>query len=376
VNIDQFATRDLSAAEARKLAQQALDDPDLFDALVARGAAEASLNAPAVQAAISRPTRRVPWVIAVCAAAAAVILALFLWRSSSRTMPQPAEQARAIVSTPAILPSLDAASNGPVLLAAELGPSRSQNRNAFRGDGASNREPQSTGIVTAVDDGEATVNLGSLDGLIKGAELGPISITTIFRDHARGKITPGQTIHVNDRLDLPPAVHLSAVLHEVDALAASGDLDQARALGRKALAAGSSGETRMLLERLAALDYQAGAMDAAREHYEAAANNFFETPAASPVEQATTLNSLGALYLLRGDTASAVKPLNQAAALTAIPADLRAQVLNNLGVLDEMRGDLPKARDDYNRASSEPTSARERSIAQANLTRTANLKRP
>jgi hypothetical protein len=374
VNIDQFATRDLPATEARKLAQKALDDPDLFDALVARGAVEASLDAAAVQAAISRPTRRTPWVIAACAAAAAVILAVFLWRSSSRTIPQPAEHARAMGSTPAILPSLDAASRGPVLLASGLGPPHSQTRNAFRGDGALNREPKSTGMVTAVDDGEATVNLGSLDGLTKGTALGSIAITTVFRDHARGTITPGQTIHVNDRVDVPPAVHLAAVLHEVDAQAASGDLDQARALARKSLAAGSSGETRTLLERLAALDYQAGAIDAAREHYEAAANNFFATPAASPAEQATTLNSLGALYLLRGDAPSAVKPLNQAAALTAIPADLRAQVLNNLGVLDEMRGDLAKARDDYNRASSEPASARERSIAQANLTRMANLK--
>lgn len=174
----------------------------------------------------------------------------------------------------------------------------------------------------------------------------------------------------------PPAVHLAAVSHEVDALAASGDLEQARALARKALAAGSSAEMRKLLERLAALDYQAGATDAAREHYEAVANNFFATPAATPAEQASTLNSLGALYLLRGDSASAVKPLTQAAALTAIAPDLRAQILNNLGVLDEMRGDLAKARDDYNKASSETTSAPQRAAAQANLTRLAGVKRP
>ncbi len=372
MNIDQFAARDLSPAEARKLAQQALDDPDLFDALIARGAAEASLQNPA----ISRPTRRTPWVIAACAAAAAVILVLVVWRSSTRPIPQPAEQARAIVSTPAILPSLDAASHAPVLLASELGPARSQSKTAFRGDGAPNREPQSNGIVTSVDDGGATVNLGSLDGLAKGTALGPIVITTVFRDHARGKVARGQAIHVHDRVDVPPSVHLAAVFHEVDALAASGDLDQARALARKALAAGSSGETRMLLERLAALDYQAGATDAAREHYEAAANNFFATPAASAAEQATTLNSLGALYLLHGDSASAVKPLTQAAAVTAITPDLRVQILNNLGVLDELRGDLAKARDDYNRAYSEPASASQRAAAQANLTRLANVKRP
>ena len=151
----------------------------------------------------------------------------------------------------------------------------------------------------------------------------------------------------------------------MNALAATGDLSQARELARKTLAAGSSGETRSLLEQLAALDYQAGAIDAAREHYEAAANNFYAPPAASPSEQAVTLNSLGALYLLRGDPDSAVKPLNQAAAQTAIDPDLRAQILNNLGVLSEMNGDLAKARDYYSRAH-----------GQANLARLANLKRP
>ncbi len=155
------------------------------------------------------------------------------------------------------------------------------------------------------------------------------------------------------------------MLHQVDALAASGDLDRARALAGKTLAAGSSGETRALLERLAALDFQAGATDAAREHYEAAANNFFAPPAASASERAVTLNSLGALYLLRGDPQSAAKPLNQAAALTAIDPDLHAQILNNLGVMSELNGDVAQARDNYTRAN-----------AQENLTRLQSSKHP
>ncbi len=72
LQIDQFAARDLPPAAARKLAQQALDDPDLFDALVASGAAKAGLQ----------PARRVPWAIGLGAAAAAVLLALLVWRSS------------------------------------------------------------------------------------------------------------------------------------------------------------------------------------------------------------------------------------------------------------------------------------------------------
>ncbi len=363
MNIDQIATRELSPQEARKIARQALDDTELFDALVARGAVEASLESPA----ISRPIRRLPWARTAmyAAAAAAVLLAFFLWRSPSRQVPQPSEQARAIVSKPAVLPSLQAAGNRPLLLASDLRPARSSAPPVFRGDSAPSRAPQSSGRITALDGGEATVNLGSLDGLSEGTALGPLVITTVFRDHARGKVKAGASIQVNDRVQVPPALHIAAVLQQVDALVSSGDLERARALAQSALAAGASGETRSLLERLAALDYQAGAIDAAREHFEAAANNFYAPPAASPSEQAATLNSLGALYLLRGDPRSAEKPLNQAASMTAIDPDLRAQILNNQGVLAELNGDLAKARDNYTRAHS-----------QANLTRLRNLKHP
>jgi Flp pilus assembly protein TadD len=372
--IDQFATRELSPAVARQLAHQALEDADLFDALVARGAAEASLGAVGASLkgpALSTPARRKQWTIALCAVAAAWLLVIVVWRSvASRQIQQPSQQARAIVSKPAILPALNTAdahqSARPVVLASQLHPVRSSDAPIFRGgDAATKHQPQSTGIITALDAGVATVNLGSLDGLAKGTALGPVAITTVFRDHARGNVTAAGAVHVNDRVQVPLAIHLAAVSNEVDALAASGDLDGARALARKTLAAGSSGETRALLERLAALDYQAGATDAAREHYEAAVNNFYAPPAAGPAEQAATLNSLGALYLLRGDPASAVKPLNQAAAQTSIDPDLHAQILNNLGVLYEMKGDLAKARDYYNRAH-----------AQANLARFGDLKRP
>lgn len=380
----EYATREPSPAAARGIAQQALEDADLFDALVAQGAVEASLKNPAVRAAVSVPARRKPWALAFyAAAAAAVLVALFWWRSSPKPIPAPSEQARVVVSKPAIIPSLDAASGRPVLLASELRLTRSSGAPVFRGvtgiTGANmlSREPQAGGMITALEDGEATVNLGSLDGLTKGTELatptGTIVVTTVFRDHARGTITSGA---VRDAVQVPVATHLAAVLHEVDALAFAGDVSAARELARKTLSAGSFAETRMLLERLAALDYQAGAIDAAREHFEAAANNLFAPPAASPSEQAATLNSLGALYLLAGEPESAVKPLNQAAAQTGIHSDLRAQILNNLGVLAEMRGDFAGAQADYRGASAEKTSLREHNIAQANLARISNSKRP
>jgi hypothetical protein len=366
LTIDQFATRELPPAVARDLANQALEDSDLFDALVAKGAVEASLDAPAVRAALTTPSRRKQWTVALCAVAAVWLLVIVAWRSvASRQIHQPSQQARATVSKPAILPSLEAANGRPILLASELIPANSANAPVFRGGDAPNRMPQSSGKITAIEDGEANVDLGSLDGLAKGTELGPIVITTVFRDHARGKIRDGITLRVNDPVVVPLSLHLAAVLNQVNALAATGDLSQARTLARSALAAGSSGETRSLLERLAALDYQAGAIDAAREHFEAAANNFYAPPAASPSEQAATLNSLGALYLLHGDAPSAAKPLHEAESRTAVDPSLRAQVMNNLGVWSEMTGDLVKARDYYARAH-----------ANGNLTRLANPKRP
>jgi Tfp pilus assembly protein PilF len=376
VKIEQFATRDLSPAEARALAQKALQDDDLFDALVAQGAVEASLDSPAVRASVRRPSRRMPWLIAF-GVAAAVLLAVFLWRGSRAPVPQPAERARAIAPAPSAIASLDPANTaGPVLIATEISPARPANTTAFRGDAAPVRQPQPAGKITAIEDGEATVNLGSLDGLAQGTELGAIVISTVFRDHARGKLARGASVHVNDPVQVPSAIHLAAVLHEVDALAASGNLAQARDLARGALANGSSAETRPLLIRLAALDYEAGALDVAREHYEAAANNFFAPPAASPSERAAALNALGALYLLRGDPASAVKPLSQAALITAIDPALRAQVLNNIGAMSEMTGDLAQARDNYQRAAAEKAPAHQHDIAQANAARIANLKRP
>ncbi len=112
MNIDQFATRDLSPAESRTLAQQALQNEELFDALVAKGAVEASLDLPALK----RSPRRMPWVAGGLAAAAAILIAVFLWRGSSR---------------PPVLPSLDAANGQPVLLASDLSPAHSTERARF-----------------------------------------------------------------------------------------------------------------------------------------------------------------------------------------------------------------------------------------------------
>ncbi len=68
-------------------------------------------------------------------------------------------------------------------------------------------------------------------------------------------------------------VYLAAVLQQIDALAESRDLAKARRRARNALAwadangVGAGPDKRRDIERLAALDYQAGDPAAAEEHY-------------------------------------------------------------------------------------------------------------
>ena len=308
----------------RSLAQSALDDEDLFDALVARGAAEAAMRTP--------PRRNYrPIAVTVVAAAAAGLLTFLVLRPSPHPIQRSPQQAPVAIAKPGVAPV--------VLLTAELQPARLDNAPVFRGSDAVSRAPRSDGTVVSVEDGVATVNLGSLDGLVKGIELpvirdrqiGRIAITTVFRDRARGDIVDGDAIRANDQVRVPNAPHLTAIRQQVDALAANGALETARDVARKALAAGSPGETRQLLERLAALDYQAGAPDAAREHYEVAVNNFDQPPAASSNEKASTLASYGALSLLAGD-AQRANELLQKALTNAPDAALRSQILHNIGV--------------------------------------------
>jgi hypothetical protein len=309
------------ATTDRALAQAALDNEDLFDALVASGAVEAGL--PSQGREQYRP-RRSRFVLAagVATAAAAAVLAFFVLRPAA---PAPAISNR----TPASV----ARPGPPILLTADLQPASSPSAPIFRGgDETASRAPKSEGKVVAIEDGVATVNLGSVDGITKGQQVAGITITTVFRDRARGTLVPGSALQANDVVRVPTAVHLGALLEQINAQAASGNLTSAREMARTSIGAGSPGETRPLLERLAALDYQAGAADAARQHYEVAVDNFDQPPAASPAERAATLASYGTLSLMHGDQQLAGDLLRQALAQQPTPAD-RAVIEANLARL-------------------------------------------
>jgi hypothetical protein len=312
--------RELDAVAERALAQRALDDEALFDTLVARGAVESSLEDPAFRARLAGPERRKYWPIAMTAAALAAGLLTFFVLRPSHSVQHPVDISK-------------------VVLSSDLKP-LAREAPVFRGADTASRPPKSDGTILSIEDGVATVNLGSIDGLAKGTELdashgkqaGRIAITTVFRDRARGNVDSA-AIQANDPVRVPTSEHLGAILEEVNALAARGDLKAARDIARNTLGAGSPGETRALLEKLAALDYQAGAADEAREHYQVAVNNFDQAPAANPAERAATLANYGTLSLLNGDAGRARELLQKALPLAADPA-LSSQIVNNLALVN------------------------------------------
>ena len=351
--IDPYWNRELDAQDARALAQAALEDSDLFEELTAIALVEAALESPATTdralaqaalddedlfdslvasgavasgaAAIAQPppvrSKRRPIVFAGAVAAAAGLLTFFVLRPSARVTRPPNEQARTVVATPA----------PKILLTAALRPPASAGNPVFRGDETASRAPKSEGKIVAIEDGVATIDLGALDGVAKGQRIGGMTITTVFRDRARGEVR-NQSLRVNDVVSVPASVHRDAILQEVNALAASGNLMAARDMARASLSSGSPGETRGLLELLAALDYQAGAPDAAREHYKVAVNNFDHAPVAGAAERASTLASYGTLCLLHGDTQLGGDLLRQALAQQPTAED-RAVIEANLASL-------------------------------------------
>ncbi len=379
-----------SPSAQRELAQAALSDHELFDALAAHGAIEKSLDHPAFQAAVAGEAPRQDKVVSFprrfrlaamgAVAAAIAAIAVYWWRPVAPSKPIVATSSGGVLSA-----SLDPGAGKPTLLARDLGPSSSSSAAApiFRSTEPESRAPQPEGSIVALDNLVATVNLGSLDGLAKGAQLevfrgskkqpsARLEVTTIFRDRARGFITAGSPIQVNDRVRLATPVYLSAVLERVGSLADRGDMQAAHRMARDALAWANSnsiapGETRNILERLAALDYKNGDLSAAEQDYQSLAAGFASPPPAGTNEQDAAFNAWGALLLLRGDTAQAELKFRQTH---------DADGLNNAGVLAELRGQTANAQALYEAAlrildKSPSASARDRQTIEANLARLA-----
>jgi tetratricopeptide (TPR) repeat protein len=215
--LDRFARGELSPAESRDLAQQALDDHDLYDELTSTGIARRGLA--------TRGRKRISWPrSAIFLAAAAVIVGVVL-RAPQRNS-EPVKPDVAIAAPPALL-----ARNG------------ASNPATFRGADTESRESRATGSIGSIADGIATINLGSVDGLAKdavvdvirgGQATGHLKLTTVFRDHSRGEIASGASISVNDQIRVPPSARLRAILDQIDAALARGEAEKAMSIAQQA----------------------------------------------------------------------------------------------------------------------------------------------
>ncbi len=340
--LELYVSGRLPGAAQRELAQAALADHELFDALAVHSAVERGFERPKV---VRFP--RKAWALTLAAIAAAVVLIAISVRTPARQQP----------AIHALTASLDQGAGKPTLIARNLAPATAPDSAApvFRSAETASRAPQPEGSIVAVDNFTVTVNLGSVDGLAKGTRLevfrgkqplGSFEVATIFRDRARGQIPPGQSIQVNDIVRAPASVYAAAVLEQMNAGPAN-----ARKIGHAALAAGPN---QLILERLAQLDYQAGDAKGAEQDYQSIIDNFNSPPDA--------VNNLGVLLLLDGETAQAE---------TKFLALRDPQALNNQAVAAELRGDPKTAQTLYRNALNATPTPRDRQIIEANLARLA-----
>lgn len=324
----------LAPAEQRELAQLALGDQDLFDALAAHAAVEQNIQAPEVRSALSAgeaqrekvlPFTRRRWVIATgaIAAALAIVAAYLAINRGCTTEPkvvtsQPHNQSQ---PNSQAVPGSDSGAGQPILIAGDLSPrlDGSGSNPIFRSATLESREPRPEGSIVSRDNLTVTIDLGSLDGLEKDTELdvlrdhkptGRLIVTTVFRERARARITQSAGLREHDQVRVSAPVYLAAVQQQVDALVEQRDLAKAREVSNNALNWANAnsvppGMRRKLLESLAALDYQAGDLAAAEVHYEAASSALDAAPAAEASERVRVMNNLGAMAELRGDRGKA-----------------------------------------------------------------------
>jgi hypothetical protein len=347
-SLDRLLAGELARSEERRLAQDALSDPDLFEALTA-----AALTRTTLEPELKRRSRRSAAVVAALAAAAALVLAVAYSRSSSRpSSPRPVSPP--VAAAPAVIQQ-------PVLLGVRLDVVAGQ---TFRADVAQSREPRPTGAVVSVRDGSADVDIGSLDGLTQGSTpavvrdghpLGRLTMTAVFRERARGRVDRGAAVQPGDRVDVEPAVHVGAILDRVAAKKAGGDFRAARDLARLAVSRSQNEAVpadirRRSLFELAGLERQAGDLEQAARLLQQDVEMFDQAPAAAGAERGEVLNELGVVQIDRRDLVAAERALGSAQALAT--GATRARVANNLGAVTALKGDRAAAERFYRLADS------------------------
>jgi hypothetical protein len=307
--IGRYARGDLTAAEARNLAQASLDSPELFDELTDSALAKAGFFSrrrhigPDAKASAPRKT----WfVIASLAAAALLISAMFIrpWRTTQPHLPPVLD--------------LNSAYGQPVLLASGLQPTLPP---VFRGSQEDRRAPRIAGSIVAIEDGQAFNDLGSVDGLAASTDLqvfsddrstqplGRLRVTTVFRQRARGRSVDGKQLRAGNCVRIDDSAHMDALLDYVAAYYNGGEADAAQKIAEQS-------------------------------------SRWVETANISSDKQSAWWNQLAVLRMLRGDYAGAEAPLSRAA-LSPKSGLPYMRSMNNLGVMAELRADRGTAESRY-----------------------------
>ena len=349
--IDPLLAGELSAEDQRRMAQLALDNPDLFDRLTAAAAVRAVVAERDHRETSVQGVRRRLQVLAgaALAAAATIVVAVAYFRSTPAAPSAPA----VAVSQPVEI--------APVLLTARAGQTPDQ---TFRTDASSSRLPRQSGTIVTVHDDVVEIDLGSLDGLSEGLKLavlrpgpasepGEIIVTTVFRERARGRPGGGSALRAGDRIDVGAAVYLKAILEQATARQSAQDRVGAEQLFELAASNAESPEVpadlrRQARERLGLVRHQSGTLADAARLLTAAADEFEKAPVASRSERADVQNELGAVQIEQRDYSSAERTLRSAEASAAGVAKMR--VMNNLGAVAALRGDRTAAKSFYESA--------------------------
>lgn len=393
--LGRFARGEVTPEEAHELAQASLESPAWFEELTATALAKTAVSSVAVPAERARRAWwRSPFLLAT---AAAILIGIFVVRYATRVSSRQEQSARIANPQPPsmhpLTPTLAFApgSAQPILLAEDLQPAtQTETPQVFRGEEEGTRSPRQIGAVISVEDGQATINLGSTDGLMKGSQVevfrdntmrdrvASLRVESLFREQARGGIG-GQDLKIQYPVRVTDRDHLRALLQQAKDFEARGDLTDAR---RAAASATESANTATVTasqkasasELLARLDFKANDLAAAEMHYRAALDLLSADPHASPDYLAKAQNSLAALVMLRGDYDSAGKLLRENPP-NPTKLKLRADRLNNLGVLAETRGNRQQAASFYTQALAilSQNLSDERRIAEANLARVKGL---
>jgi len=347
--VDRFTRHEMSPEQARELAQESLDKPELFEELTYASLAGAAVESSEAGAkVIAFPPRKRWWVLPAGVAAAAIIAVGVYWTLTPGKVLPPVVDA-------------EEAAGHPVLLAAGFAQARGVDKlPPFRGADSSGRGLQANGIVTSMEGGEANINLGSLDGLAKGSEvrvyrdlqstesIARLVVTAVFRERARASVAGDQPVKVNDHVRVSGVDFLRAMLEQVDAYALRDDLTAAREMAERAItwcetAKVAVGERRRAVERLAAIGFRAGMAAESESHLRWVVENLNAAPAASAEQQAEAWNSLAVLHLLKGETKDAQRLLDHVHLTPGAAGVGFARCANNLGVLAEMGGNRREA---------------------------------